>query len=140
VRAGAPRPDIGSVESFKKALIGARSVAHSKVGASGLYFVELLRELGIAAQVNTVIVDKGPVAAAVARGEAELGIQQLCELAPVAGIDIVGPLPAPLQRTTSFSAGIPASGQNPDAARALLDLLCSKEGRDTMKAGRLDPA
>jgi molybdate transport system substrate-binding protein len=139
VRAGAPSPDIGSVESFKKALTGARSVAHSKVGASGLYFVELLRELGIAAQVNTVVVDKGPVAAAVARGEAELGIQQLCELAPVAGIDIVGPLPALLQRTTEFSAAIPAKARVPQEAGALLDLLSSDEGRAAMQAGLLVP-
>ena len=98
VRAGAPRPDISSVDAFIQALVNAQSVAHSKVGASGLYFLELLKKLNLEDKLKKrVVVEKGPVGLAVARGEAELGVQQLCELAPVAGIDIVGPLPAPLQ-------------------------------------------
>jgi molybdate transport system substrate-binding protein len=140
VRAGAPKPDMASVESFQKTLISARSVAHSKVGASGLYFAELIRDLGIADRVKTVAVARGPVGEAVARGDAELGVQQLCELAPVQGIDIVGPFPEPLQRITAFSAGIPVSAHDPLAAGALLDLLCSKKGREAMTAGRLEPA
>ena len=139
VRAGASRPDIASVEKFKEALLQARSVGHSKVGASGLYFVELIRELGIADRVNTVVVARGPVGEAVARGDAELGVQQLCELAPVQGIDIVGPFPEPLQRITAFSAGIPASAKKRDEARALLDLLASEAGRAAMRAGHLRP-
>ncbi len=140
VRSGAPRPDIGSVESFKKALTSAASVAHSKVGASGLYFVELVEQLGIADRVKTVVVARGPVGEAVARGEAELGVQQLCELAPVQGIDIVGPFPGPLQRVTAFSAGIPTQSKSPQTARALLDLLCSAAGRAAMEAGLLQPS
>src|SRR5258708_38962457 len=94
VRAGAPKPDIGSVEALKHALISARSVAHSKVGASGIYFSELLERLGIAGRLKKrVVVEKGPVGLAVAAGDAEIGVQQLCELAPVPGIEIVGPLP-----------------------------------------------
>jgi len=137
VRAGMPRPDIQSLDSFKKALLSAASVAHSKVGASGLYFVELIRELGIADRVRTVVVARGPVAEAVARGEAELGVQQLSELAPVAGIDIVGPFPEALQRITAFSAGIPINARRPDDARALLRLLASDAGRAAMEAGYL---
>ena len=139
VRAGAARPDVGSVEALKRTLVTARSVGHSKVGASGLYFIQMIRELGIADSVKTVVVERGPVGAAVARGEAELGVQQLCELAPVPGIDIVGPFPDPLQRITAFSAGIPVSAQRPDEARSLLALLASEAGRTAMRTGRLEP-
>ena len=122
VRAGAPKPDIGSVEALKRALAGASSVAHSKVGASGIYFSELLQRLDITLK-KRVVVEKGPVGLVVAAGEAELGVQQLCELAPVPGIDIVGPLPAPVQKMTHFSAGSPADAANPQGARALMELL-----------------
>ena len=87
-----------------------------------------------------MIVEKGPVGLAVASGEAEIGVQQLCELAPIAGIEIVGPLPAPLQLTTLFSAGIPASAARPDADRTLLDLLRSDGTRAAMAASGMDPA
>ncbi|MGH8742634.1 MAG: substrate-binding domain-containing protein, partial [Burkholderiales bacterium] len=124
VRAGAPKPDIGSVEALCAALLSAQSVAHSKIGASGIYFAELLERLGIAARLKKrVVVEKGPVGLAVAAGEAELGVQQLCELAPVPGIDIVGPLPEPVQKLTYFSAGIPAAAANAQGALALVELL-----------------
>jgi molybdate transport system substrate-binding protein len=123
VRAGARKPDISSVEALKRALISARSVAHSKVGASGIYFVQLLEKLGIADRVKRVVVEKGPVGLAVAAGEAEIGVQQLCELEPVPGIDIVGPLPEPVQKITYFSAGVPADAANAAGARALMGLL-----------------
>ena len=122
VRAGAPKPDIGSVEALKRALAAASSVAHSKVGASGIYFVELLQRLDISLK-KRVVVEKGPVGLVVAAGDAELGVQQLCELAPVPGIEIVGPLPAPVQKMTHFSAGIAANAANPQGARALMALL-----------------
>ena len=123
VRAGAPRPDISSVEALKRALVSASSVAHSKVGASGVYFLQLLETLGVSAQVKRVVVDKGPVGLVVAAGEAELGVQQLCELEPVPGIDIVGPLPEAVQKVTHFSAGIPANAANAKAARRLMEML-----------------
>jgi len=123
VRAGAAKPDIGSVDALKRALVSARSVAHSKVGASGIYFVELLQRLAIADRVSRVVVEKGPVGLVVAAGDAEIGVQQLCELAPVPGIDIVGPLPEPVQRYTHFSAGIPANAANPKGASELMTLL-----------------
>jgi molybdate transport system substrate-binding protein len=122
VRAGAPKPDIGSVEALKRTLAGASSVAHSKVGASGIYFAELLQRLGITLK-KRVVVEKGPVGLVVAAGDAELGVQQLCELAPVPGIEIVGPLPAPVQKMTHFWAGIAANAANPQGARALMQLL-----------------
>jgi len=122
VRAGAPRPDIGTVEAFKASLERAQSVAHSKVGASGIYFSELIDRLQLKLK-KRVIVEKGPVGLVVARGEAEIGVQQLCELEPVPGIDIVGPLPAPIQRLTQFVAGIPANAADPTGAAALMQRL-----------------
>jgi molybdate transport system substrate-binding protein len=139
-RAGARKPEIGSVEALKRALVAAQSVAHSKVGASGIYFVELLQKLGVSGRVKTHVVDKGPVGLAVASGEAELGVQQLCELAPVPGIDIVGPLPAPLPRITHFAAGIPARAANPQGAAALLKSLASERLRAGMLEGGIEPA
>jgi molybdate transport system substrate-binding protein len=139
VRAGAPKPDIGSVEALKRSLAGASSVAHSKVGASGIYFVELLRRLDITLK-KRVVVEKGPVGLVVAAGEAEIGVQQLCELAPVPGIDIVGPLPAPVQRLTHFAAGIPANAANAKGALALMGLLRSDAARAGMVKGGMQPA
>lgn len=138
VRAGMPKPDIGSLEAFKAALAGARSVAHSKVGASGLYFAALVERLDLRLQ-KRVVVEKGPVGRVVAAGEAELGVQQLCELAPVPGIDIVGPLPDAVQKLTHFSAGIPAAAANAEGARALLALLRSAALRAAMREGGLSP-
>jgi len=131
VRAGARKPDISSVDAFIHALVNASSVAHSKVGASGIYFSKLLEERTIPLK-KRIVVEKGPVGLAVARGEAELGIQQLCELAPVAGIDIVGPLPAPLQKLTHFAAAIPVDAPHPEDGRKVLEILHSAEGRRAM--------
>jgi len=122
VRAGAPKPDIGSVEALKRALVSAASVAHSKVGASGVYFAELLTRLDIKLK-KRVVAEKGPFGLVVAEGGAEIGVQQLCELEPVPGIEIVGPLPEPLQKVTHFAAGIPANAANPKGALALMERL-----------------
>jgi len=134
VRAGAPKPDISSVDALKRTLVSAGSVAHSKVGASGIYFAELLQRLDIRLK-KRVVVEKGPVGLVVAAGEAELGVQQLCELAPVPGIEIVGPLPQPVQRVTHFAAGIAANAANPQGASALLELLGSDTTRAVMVKG-----
>ena len=139
VRAGAPQPDISSVEKLKRALESASSVAHSKVGASGIYFAQLIEQLPVKLKTR-VVVEKGPVGLAVARGEAEIGVQQLCELAPVPGIDIVGPLPPPLQKMTAFAAGIPAAAANPQGGAALLELMRSDAARAAMIKGGLRPA
>ena len=140
VRAGAPKPDIGSLDAFVQALLSAGSVAQSKVGASGIYFSALLKKLGIEEKVKKrVIVEKGPVALVVAAGGAEIGIQQLCELAPVPGIDIVGPLPAPIQVLTHFSAGIAADAADAKGAMALIEALRSDAARRAMAEGWIEP-
>jgi molybdate transport system substrate-binding protein len=126
VRAGAARPDIGSVDAFKRTLRQARSIAHSS-SASGVYLESLLQRLGLAAELAPKIrkVEGEPVGQVVARGEAEIGFQQVSELLPVAGIDYVGPLPAEIQETTVFAAGIPVGAAQPEAARALVEFLIS---------------
>jgi molybdate transport system substrate-binding protein len=131
VRKGAPKPDIGTPDALKAALLAAKSVAHSKTGMSGIYFPSVLGRLGIADQMTSKIVlpDPGtPVGEVIARGEAELGVQQISELLPVAGIEIVGPLPAALQKITTFSAGLLTKAQEPDAAKALVKFVVAHAG------------
>jgi molybdate transport system substrate-binding protein len=142
VRKGADKPDIGSPEALKHALLAARSVSHSKTGLSGLYFPTVLVRLGIADAVRPKIVlpDPGtPVGEIVARGEAEIGIQQISELLPVAGIDIVGPLPPVLQRITTFSAGVLAAAQEPETAKALAHFVAT-QSKPLLQQKGLEPA
>jgi molybdate transport system substrate-binding protein len=139
VRKGAPRPDISTPEAFKRAIANASSVAHSQVGASGLYFASLIDSVPLKVR-KRVVVEKGPVGRVVASGEAEIGVQQICELAPVPGIEIVGGLPEPLQRITHFAAGIPVHAANPQGASALMQQLLSGRIRDGMAEGGIDPA
>jgi molybdate transport system substrate-binding protein len=126
VREGAPKPDIGSPDSLKKTLLAAKSVAHSKVGLSGIYFPTVLAQLGIADAMRGKIVlpEPGtPVGELVAKGEAEIGVQQISELIPVAGIEMIGPLPPPLQKVTTFSAGVLTGAKDPEAAKALVKFV-----------------
>jgi molybdate transport system substrate-binding protein len=140
VRAGAKRPDISSLEALKEALVSVDSVGHSRMGASGLDFAALLERLGHADKLKKrVIVERGPVAAGVASGEIQLGAQLLCELAPVKGIDIVGPLPDEVQKFYSFSAAVMARSAKPEAARAFLEFLKSDAARAEMKRNYLEP-
>jgi molybdate transport system substrate-binding protein len=141
VMTGAPKPAIGSVEELVRTLLAARSVAHSKVGASGIYFAQVLEKLGIAQSLKKrIVVEKGPVGLAVAAGEAEIGVQLLCELVPVPGIDIVGPLPEPLQMLSHFAAGIAADAADPQGAAALIELLRSDAARKAMVESGMQPA
>jgi len=141
VRAGAPRPDISSVEALTRTLLHAKSLAYSS-SASGVYLsTELFPRLGIADAIKgkSKRIDSGPVGAAVARGEAEIGFQQISELLPVAGIDYVGPLPPGAQRVTIFSAGIAAHAKAPDAARALIAFLASPAAALAIRKSGLEP-
>lgn len=141
VRAGAPRPDISTVEAFKKALLDARSIAYSD-SASGRYVSkELFKRLGIADQVmgKSREIPSEPVGKVVARGEAEIGFQQVSELIPVEGIQFLGPIPAELQKVTVFSAGVAASSQEPERARALIRWLSSPDASPVIKKHGLEP-
>ena len=127
VRKGAPRPDIRSAEAVKRALLDAASIAYSD-SASGVYIsTEMFQRLGIADQVKAKarMIPAEPVAGIVARGEAEIGFQQMSELLPVPGVDLVGPLPPELQKITPFSAGMVVGSSAPDAASAFIRFLSS---------------
>jgi molybdate transport system substrate-binding protein len=124
VKAGAPRPDIGSVEALKQTLLAAKSVAYS-TGPSGVYLDKLFERMGIADAIQAKLkrIKDEPTGALVARGDAEIGFQQKSELLPVAGIDYVGPLPAEVQNITVFSAAVHAKAREPDATWALVKFL-----------------
>jgi polyvinyl alcohol dehydrogenase (cytochrome) len=141
VRAGAPKPDISSLDALRRALLQARSVAYS-ASVSGRYVsTELFQRLGIAEQMaaKSRRIERERVGAVVARGEAELGFQQTSELLAVPGIDYVGPLPPDAQRVSLFSAGVAAHSRNPDSARALIAWLASAEAAPAVARTGLEP-
>jgi molybdate transport system substrate-binding protein len=142
VRAGAPKPDIATVESFRAALLAARSVAYSKIGASGLYFAGLIERMGIAAEVNAKaqIVATGFTAELAANGTVELAIQQVSELLVVPGIDLVGKLPAEVNTVATFSAGLLAGSDQAEAAMAFLRFLASPAVAPVLRRAGLEPA
>ena len=141
VRAGVPRPDIGSAEALRRTLLAARSLACS-TGPSGTMFAGVIERLGLteALRSKTIRVDGVPVGAVVASGEAEIGVQQIAEFLPVAGIDIVGPLPPGLQEPIVYSSGLPDNAKDPDGARALLAFFASPEAAPVIKAKGMQPA
>jgi molybdate transport system substrate-binding protein len=142
VRQGAPKPDIGSAAALKQALLSARTISYSKTGISGVYFPTVLERLGIAEQVasKVLIPSSGvPVGEVVAKGDAEIGVQQISELLPVPGIEVVGPLPAELQKTTVFSAGLFVGAQEPDQAMALVKALTAPAARPLYQRKGMEP-
>ncbi len=141
VRAGAPKPDISSLEAFKRALLDAKSIAHTEAGASGIYFAGLIERLGIAAQVQAKARTRpgGLIGRLVASGEAELAVQQIPELMAVAGIDLVGPLPPELQLISTVTAAVFADARQPDAAGVFLAFLATPAAARVFKANGLDP-
>jgi molybdate transport system substrate-binding protein len=140
VRAGAKKPDIGTTEAFKRTLLAARSIVYSTQGASGIYFAGLVERLGIAAEIAPKAKrrDGGDVAVLVARGEAELAVQQISELLPVAGTDLVGPLPPELQSYTVFTGAVGSRTKEPQAAQALLAFLATPAARAVYRAKGLE--
>jgi molybdate transport system substrate-binding protein len=142
VRAGAPKPDIRSVDAFRTALLDAKSIAYSD-SASGVYISTVLfQRLGIADQVRSKSreIKSERVGNVVARGEAEIGFQQVSELLPVPGIDFVGPIPDEVQKVTVFSAGIATTAKKPDtAARALVRYFASARAIPAIVRSGLEP-
>lgn len=139
VRAGAPRPALGSAGAFKRALLAAKSIALSS-GPSGVYLADLFKRMGIPREK---VVEAKPGTAAgdlVASGEAEIGFQQVSELLPVQGIDFLGPLLAELQHVTVFSGGLLAKSAAPQAARALMQYIASPAAAPVLRAKGMEPA
>ena len=141
VRAGAPKPDISSLEALKRTLMRAKSISISE-GASGVYLsTEMFKRLGVSDQVTAKLVKSAnePVAKMVARGDAEIGFEQISELLPVPGVTFVGPLPPEVQKVTTFFGGISSSAKNPDAGRAFIKFLQSPGAGSALKKSGMEP-
>jgi molybdate transport system substrate-binding protein len=152
VKSGAPHPDISSVEAVKRTLLDAKSIAYvdpASGGTSGIILAQALEKLGIAAELKSKVRLVSPTAGQssprvgeiVQRGEAEIGIQPISELMEVAGIDVVGPLPADLQSPDLvYIAGSPAASEQPLPAKSLIDFLTAPAAARVYKANGMDPA
>jgi molybdate transport system substrate-binding protein len=140
VRKGAPKPDISTVEALTRTLLSVSSIAYS-ASASGTYLsTELFPKLGVAERIagKAKRIESERVAAVVARGDAEIGFQQVSELLPERGADYVGPLPPGAQRVTTFSAGIATASRVPQAAQALIAFLASREAAHAVTRSGLE--
>ncbi|HZO45985.1 MAG TPA: substrate-binding domain-containing protein [Xanthobacteraceae bacterium] len=142
IRRGAVAPDVSTVAALKAALLAAKSVLYSKTGISGVYTPKLFEKLGIAEQIAPKAKNpsSGTVGEALARGEAEIALQQISELLPIAGIKVIAPLPAEVQLTTIFSAGIFTAAVEPRAARMLIEQLTTNAARPLYIDKGLEPA
>ncbi|MGJ4887595.1 substrate-binding domain-containing protein [Bradyrhizobium sp. HKCCYLRH3099] len=141
VKSGTPHPDISNADAVKRMLVAAKTIAYSD-SASGVYVsTEMFDKLGIKDEMKgkARMIPATPVGEIVAQGEAEIGFQQISELKPVHGIDIVGPLPAGLQKITVFSAGIATNAKEPEAGKALIHFLGSPDARKVIAESGLDP-
>jgi molybdate transport system substrate-binding protein len=141
VRAGAPKPDISSVEALKRALLDAKAVAYTQEGASGMHFSGVIERLGIAEQVKAKAVRQpgGLIGELVAAGRAEIAIQQIPELLAVPGIELAGPLPAEIQLVTVTAAGVFSGTEQAAAARSFIEFLAATDATRVMKAKGLEP-
>jgi molybdate transport system substrate-binding protein len=141
VRAGAPRPDISSVDAFKRALLNAKSIGYLKVG-SGIYIDGLLERLRIADAIKTKVIrpDSDIVSELVAKGEVELGLVVITQILTTRGVDLVGPLPPEIQSYVSFTAGISANSKAPDAAKQLIQFLTGPAAVAAIRAQGMEPA
>ncbi|MBZ5794389.1 substrate-binding domain-containing protein [Burkholderia contaminans] len=140
VRAGAPKPDIGTVDRLRDVLLHAKSVAYSD-SASGVYIEkEMFRKLGVDAEVKpkATMVPRIPVASVVANGDYEIGFQQVSELLPVPGVTYAGKVPESVQSVTRFAGGIPVGADHPEEAKKLLDYLASPQAQPIVRATGLD--
>jgi molybdate transport system substrate-binding protein len=145
VKDGAARPDISSVEAFKRALIAAKSVAYidpASGGSSGIFVDRLLDKLGIAGDVKpkAKLIPGGAVADHIADGEAEIGVHQISEILPVKGVTLVGPLPTEIQNYTVYAAGLGAQSKESDAAKALIKVLSGPDAAAVFKSKGMEAA
>ena len=141
VRKGAPKPDISTVEAFKRTMLDAKAIAYATVGTSGVHFIAVCERLGIANEVKAKgkTLPGGVLAEFLIKGEAELAIQQISELLPVEGVELVGPFPAELQLVTTYVAATGATSRESDAGKAFIRFLKTPSAGATLKAKGLDP-
>ncbi len=145
VKEGAPKPDVSTIEAFKRALLAAKSAAYldpASGASSGIYIDNLLERLGIADQTRpkAKLKNGGHVADLIVSGEAELGLHQISEIVPVEGAALVGPLPKEIQNTTIYAAGLGASANNKNAAEALIKALSGPAAAAVLKSKGMEPA
>ncbi len=142
VRRGAPKPDVSTVEAVKRALMEAKSVTWTTMGASGVHFESILERLGVAGQVKAkskaIVIPGGLIGELLARDEAALGIQMVSEILAVPGAELVAPLPPPLQKKTVFSGAVLTNSSDVDAARALIAHLTTPAAAKVLKAKGFD--
>jgi len=140
VKAGDRHPEIATEPALRQALLAARSVAYSKIGASGIFFAELIKRLGIASEINAkATITSGFTADRLITGEADLAVQQISELKQVSGIEVVGPIPHELQTPAVFSAGRMTASKEAAQADALLKYLASREVAPVLRESGLEP-
>jgi len=143
VRKGAAKPDIGTVEAFKRALLDAKSIAYVEQGGTGVYLKALLQRLGLADALKDkikLLPPENPAANAIANGEAEIGITQISEILPYAGAELVGPLPKEIQLITPFAAAVGTNARQSAPAKALIEFLTAPAATPVLKAKGLEPA
>ena len=145
VQAGAPKPDISSPDALKKALLAAKSIVYSdpaKGGASGVYFAKVIEQLGLTEQLKarTILVAGAQAGEVLAKHEAEIGVAQASELVPVAGVQLVGPLPGELGSMTNFTAAVGAGSKQAEAAKSLIQYLTGPDAAPVLKAKGFQPA
>jgi molybdate transport system substrate-binding protein len=144
IRAGAPKPDIGTVDALKHTLIVAKSISYSdpaKGGASGVYFAKVVDQLGLTDELKakTILVPGAQAPELVAKGEAELGVAQGSEIVPVVGAEVLGPLPGNLGSVTLFTAGVAAARKAPDTAKAFIKFITGPDAAPVLKAKGFAP-
>ena len=141
MRAGAPKADISSGDALKRAVLAAKSVVYS-TGPSGIYLKDLFERWGISAaiQPKLVVVKGEPAGAVAARGDAEIAFQQVCELLPVPGIELVGPLSADIQKITTFSSAVHTRASQPAAAAELIRFLTAPAAAPVIRKAGMTPA
>jgi molybdate transport system substrate-binding protein len=140
VREGTPKPNIGTSEALKAALVAAKTVGYSQ-GTSGVHFLTVIARLGLVDVIKSkaVVVQGRPVGAAIASGEAEIGVQQVAELMPVPGITLLGDLPGDLQKTIVYTAAVPAKAKESEAAKAFVKFLTSEAAVNVYKNKGMTP-
>lgn len=142
VRKGAPKPDIGTTDAFKRAMLDAKSICYVEQGASGIYLKSLFERMGLGADLKPktkLLPGSNPAANAVANGECEIGMTQISEILPYAGAELVGPLPAEIQLYTVFTTAVGSGAKEGDAAKALIKYLTAPEAAAVLKAKGLEP-